>query len=128
MFHVYEVPALLHMPPAAYRFVCGVSLVSFQSNLHSKAAHLKNYYAKNHHSKRENVYQVQLSKFRNHSRKLLWRKLPRIERPDSTSRSDLLLPWDLFQDSKPLCALASVSVKSNFIYLGLSLITQRGFR
>ena len=48
------------------------------------------------------AYQVQLSKFRNLSRKLFWRKLPRVERTDSTFHSDFLLLWDLFQSSKPL--------------------------
>ena len=48
------------------------------------------------------AYQVQLSKFRNLSRKLFWRKLPRVERTDSTFHSDFLLLWDLFQSSKHL--------------------------
>ena len=34
-------PALLHMSPTSFRFICGVSPVSYQSNFHFKLAHLK---------------------------------------------------------------------------------------
>ena len=147
----HPTPALLHMPPTSFRFICGISLVPCQSNFHFKVAHLKKLLesisipkgkmyifpggsvVKNppanagdtsdvglisgsarslgvgngnplQYSCLENLmdrgawqatvhgvtksqtwlsmhaYQVQLSKFRNLSRKLFWKKFPRVER------------------------------------------------